>query len=329
MTQTTLRLRRAFLKVLRRALLGDLLDRQEAQMTLTGELLAMQRREKRQIDSLSDVEFKVFSQYGEDGIIDWLIHRASPIPPSFIEIGVQSYKEANTRFLLRSKNWRGVVVDASTVDIDTIKGDDVSWRHSLHAEPSFVTRENVNEIILRTGMVGDIGLLSIDIDGNDYWIWEAVEAVSPAIVVVEYNTALGDMLPISMPYKHDFDRTQAHPSWMYFGASVRAFDHLAERKGYVAIGSGSNGVNAFYLRKDIFGRMADAISQRVSWPTLARESRNTDGSLSFMGGSKRSELIESMPVVNVATGQELPLPPSSKLFSAAWRDRCGEAAAST
>src|SRR5271156_6013918 len=173
----------------RSLVLGDMRSVATDNLLLSGRMASFLVRGMPTISSIQDVEFKISSQWGEDGIIDWLIERAN-IPPaaqSFIELGVETYREANTRFLLQNRNWRGLIMDSSAVMVTAVREDALSGTHDLTALPVFITRENINELIASAGFGGDIGLLSIDVDGNDYWVWEAIHAVNPIICIVEYN----------------------------------------------------------------------------------------------------------------------------------------------
>jgi len=115
---------------------------------------------------------------------------------------------------------------------------------------SWVTAENINETISKNGMEGEIDLLSVDIDGNDYWVWKAIDCISPRVAVIEYNASLGHE-PITVGYDPNFDRYEKHPSGFYHGASLAAVDKLAKTKGYVLVGCDSAGVNAFFVRRDV------------------------------------------------------------------------------
>jgi hypothetical protein len=201
--------------------------------------------------SLQESEFKVFSQWGEDGIIQALV-REVPVPHRvFVEFGVENYTEANTRFLLLNCGWRGLVMDGDRAQVEQILASREHWMFDLRVAHAFVTRGNINALLREHDVTGDIGLLSIDIDGNDYWIWEAIEGVTPAIVVAEYNYRFGPTAAVTIPYRDDFSRFEAHPSWIYYGASLAALCLLAERKGYDFVGCGRAGVNAFFVRKDL------------------------------------------------------------------------------
>ena len=216
---------------------------------------ALGRIESRQLrniesDNLNDYEFRVFSQWGEDGIIQHLV-RSIDIPKKyFVEFGVQDYRESNTRLLLVNDNWSGLVMDGSAANIERIKKDMIYWAYDLKPVQAFVTRENINELLRQNGVNGEIGLLSIDIDGNDFWIWQAIEVINPVIVVIEYNHRFGQQAAVTIPYEESFDRTKTGHGPFYFGASLQALCWLAKRKGYAFVGCSSNGVNAFFVRRD-------------------------------------------------------------------------------
>ena len=134
---------------------------------------------------IQQAEFKVFSQWGDDGIIQFLVSYLDIPQKTFIEFGVEDYSESNTRFLLINNNWKGLVLDGNKNDINYILDDEIYFRHELTAKQVFVTAENINQVITENGFSGEIGLLHIDIDGNDYWVWKAIEVVNPVIVIVE------------------------------------------------------------------------------------------------------------------------------------------------
>jgi hypothetical protein len=216
-----------------------------------GRLQAANNKNKKNIQSLGEGEFQVFSQRGEDGIIQYIISQVEIPNKIFIEFGVENYTESNTRFLLINNNWSGLVMDSDKRNIRFIQKDFIYWKYDLTAYHRFITEEDINSLINQFTNCEDIGLLSIDIDGNDYWIWSAVEVIKPRIVICEYNSIFGPKAKVSVPYSPNFDKKKAHYSNLYFGASLSALRHLAEEKGYDFIGTGEAGVNAFFVRKDI------------------------------------------------------------------------------
>ena len=164
--------------------------------------------------------------------MQYLVHHLPIAHRTFVEFGVEDYRESNTRFLLVHEDWQGLVMDGSAEFIAGRRRDEIHWRHDLQAIAAFVTRENIDGLLRDSGFDPDLGLLSIDIEGNDWWVWEAITAVRPRIVVCEYNAIFGHD-PVTTPYDPAFRRMAAHHSGLYFGASLSALEHLAHRKGYV------------------------------------------------------------------------------------------------
>ncbi|HNP01054.1 MAG TPA: hypothetical protein PKM83_14965, partial [Ferruginibacter sp.] len=196
---------------------------------LLGKQLAESNGRKERVESLDEVAFQVFSQRGEDGVLQYLLSKIAVPHKLFIEFGVEDYTESNTRFLLMNNDWRGLVLDGNRRNIRFIKTDFIHWKYDITACQAFITAENINELIGRYTACADIGLLSIDIDGNDYWVWNAIDVINPRIVVCEYNSAFGDTLPVSVPYDPRFEKTKAHYSQLYYGCSLAALCYLAGR----------------------------------------------------------------------------------------------------
>jgi hypothetical protein len=290
-------------------------------LQLSGRMASWQVRSRNLITSLQEVEFRVSSQWGQDGITDWLIERAD-IPSAaqtFIEFGVEDYRQSNTRFLLQNRNWRGLILDGDPGIVRAIKSDGLAWRYDLTARSAFITRENINELISCAGFGGEIGLLCIDIDGNDYWVWEALHAVRPILCICEYNAVFGDIHPISTPYDPHFSRTRAHSSNLYFGASIAALCSLAAKKGYRFVGTTSAGNDAFFVREDYASRFVDSSLKRIrSLPSRFRESRDERGMNSYIGGLERLRQVSALPVINVETGSVMALRDLETVYSDEW-----------
>ncbi len=249
------------------------------------------------------VGFKVYSQWDEDGIIQYLISKIPIQNKIFIEFGVENYEESNTRFLLVNDHWQGMVLDACESDIRYIQSDKIHWQFDLQAKCTWITRENIDSLLLDSGFPEDVGLLSIDINGNEYWIWESIQSLKPSIVIAEYNSVLG-LQPISVPYREDFDRTAAHHSNLYYGCSLAALDYLAKKKGYILVGSNIWGHNAFFVRSDVAAGLKPLEPGEAYVLSKFRESRDQQGNLTYVRGKNRIKLIEHLPVVNVTTGQQ-------------------------
>jgi len=252
-------------------------------------------------ENIREAEFKVFSQWGDDGIIQYLTHNIHIENKTFIEFGVENYTEANTRFLLIHDNWSGLVMDGSAENIEYIKKDEISWRHDLKAKSAFISAENINDLILSENISGNIGLLHIDIDGNDYWVWKNITAVDADIVIVEYNSVFGSERAITIPYDPGFIRTKAHHSNLYYGSSLTSLCDLAEKKGYGFVGCNSAGNNAYFVKKNKIAGLKTYTVKEGFVEAKFRESRNEKGELDFLSGSKKREAIRNLKVLNTRT----------------------------
>jgi hypothetical protein len=186
-------------------------------------LIGQQTARSRPADPQSwrDVEFRVFSQFGDDGMIDCLAEYLRP-PASFVELGTGDYTESNTRFLLINRQWRGFICDGNTRLMNRVRQDTVTWQFGLTVADRFITKDNVSALVEEHGFSGELGLLSIDLDGNDWYIWDALTSVHPAIVVMEYNAVFGDAAPGSVPYDEGFRRFAKEPTGLYWGVSLPA-----------------------------------------------------------------------------------------------------------
>ena len=281
---------RSRLQALRRA---D--QRAEDNALLLGRLMSESARLKK---NPRDAEFRVFSQFGDDGIIQWLVHNVDFPDKTFVEFGVEDYRESNTRFLLMNDNWSGLVMDGSPANIERIRGSDYFWRHSLRAEAAFIDAANVNQLL----PTEPIGILHVDIDGMDYWVWKAITA-APVVCIIEFNSVFGIERAVTVPYDPAFQRGKAHHSGLYAGASLLALCDLAAQKGYAFIGCNGAGNNAYFVRRD---KLNDTVRETTPEAGFVeskfRESRNRDGRLSYLEGEQRRDAIRGMPVHNVRTG---------------------------
>jgi hypothetical protein len=266
---------------------------------------ALGRIELRQVSHYSNdirqAEFRVFSQWGEDGIIQYLVHSIDTGRRTFVEFGVEDYTEANTRFLLINNQWSGLVIDASADNIAYIKRDPIYWACNLKAELAFVTRDNINAIIEGNGISGDIGLLSVDIDGNDYWLWQAIEVISPRIVVCEYNSHFGPTAQITIPYDAAFTRDKAHFSKVYYGTSIASLHSLGRTKGYSLVASNSAGNNIFFVRDDVIGTLRSITPAEAYRRSQFREHHDEGGQLTFYDFETRLRSIGHLPVLDLST----------------------------
>lgn len=256
--------------------------------------------ENKKSKHLKDYEFKIFSQWGEDGIIQHLTRIIEIKNRTFIEFGVEDFFESNCRFLLMKDNWSGFVIDGSSKNIEKLKKSYFYWKYHLVAIDAFVTKENINELLSKSGFNEDLGILSIDLDGNDYFILETINFFKPYIFVCEYNSVFGATRKISVPYEPNFIRTNKHYSNLYRGASLSAITYIANRKGYSLVGTNSASNNAFYVRNDLLNTNIEVLSVEQAYqPSHYRESRDEQGNLTYIAAEERLNMLKGLPVFNV------------------------------
>ena len=195
-------------------------------------------------------------------------------------------------------------MDGSKLNVAQIVNSDYFWKYQLSTKAVFIDKDNINGLLSSSGLEKEVGILHIDLDGNDYWIWKEIDAISPIVVILEYNSVFGIDRVITIPYDKAFFRTKAHYSNLYWGASLRALHQLSAAKGYSFIGCNSAGNNAYFVRDD-------KLNDNIRKTTLengyvlskSRESRDRDGRLTHLTGNNRIEAIRGMPVYNVDKNQ--------------------------
>ena len=279
-------------------------EEMQKELILKAKLLSNQNLKLKRIKDLSEVEFQVYSQWGEDGIIDWLVNKFPEIPKSFLEIGTENYKESNTRFLLVNKNWDGFIIEADKNSVKDIKSQRVYWKHNLTIENQFVDQNNINTIIKRINIPKKLGLLSLDIDGIDYWVLKKLSVLEPSIVICEYNSLFGQKKAITVPYKKNYIRSNEHYSNLFYGASIKAFIDLLKKRNYFFIGTNSAGNNAFFVNQNIWKKAKKLIYEKKIFISKFRESRNLKGELTFLNKKKSLEMIKNKIVIDLKNNQK-------------------------
>lgn len=277
----------------------------EDDMLLLGKIASNQNQERknRAIKNIQDAEFKVFSQFGDDGIIQFLVDYLNIQEKTFIEFGVGNYHESNTRFLMMNNNWKGLIMDSSEENVKSILRSEYYWKYDLTAKELFVDEDNINNFIRENGFTGKIGILHIDIDGNDYWIWKKINVIEPTIIIIEYNSVFESEKAWVIPYNKNFYRTSAHYSNLYWGSSILSLCDLAEKKGYSFIGTNSAGNNAYFVKKGREQELKPLSAQDGFTMSKYRESRDSDGELSYVSGKGRLDAIKGCEVYNTRTNQ--------------------------
>ena len=291
----------------------------EKKIFLQAQLLYELNKKKKIIQNLSEVEFSAFSQFGEDGIISWLTDNIPDISKIFVEIGTQDYWESNTRFLLKLKNWKGYIFEGSGADIKKIKSQRIYWQHKIQAFQAFVNKENINDLINSNLKEKNIGLMSIDIDGNDYWILQEINNLSPSIIVCEFNSIFGDKFKLSVPYEKDFVRNKKHYSNLYFGSSIKALVSLLKKKGYFFLGTSSRGVNAFFVKDHLKSFFLNNIKEIKIFPSKARESLNKEGKMTYGNILDEINTIRDLEVFDFDENKIKKISEYKELYSEEWK----------
>jgi hypothetical protein len=235
-------------------------------------------RERYGAESKSDLnskEFKIYSQNGEDGVLLYIFSKIGIKNKKLVEIGIEEGKECNSANLIINFGWNGLLIDGDQRGIISAK---YYYKHvkgisdsRLKIVNKFVTKENVNNIFKENGIEGEIDMLSIDIDGNDYWILEAINVINPRVIIMEYNASIPKDKSLSVKYDPHFDRFVKHESAGYHGASLKAITKLANQKGYILVGCESTGCNAFFVRKDLAkGKLEEVSVEDAYYPQIYR-----------------------------------------------------------
>jgi len=197
---------------------------------------------------LNQYEFKAYSQGGEDGIIQEIFNRIGTTNQYFVEFGVGVGLENNTAFLL-TEGWQGLWIEGSDRYCKRIreKFTDLLENRRLTLINNFVDAENIEGLFKQGNVPEELDLLSIDVDGNDYWIWKAINQYRPRVAILEYNAVYPPQVSWTIQYNpnHRWDYSS------YMGASLLALEKLGTYKGYKLVGCSFTGVNAFFVRDDL------------------------------------------------------------------------------
>jgi len=268
-------------------------------LILKAKKLSLIHNKFKKIKNLSNVEFQVFSQFGEDGIIDWLINKFPELPKVFLEIGTQDYRESNTRFLLVNKNWDGFIIEGDKKETKKIKSQRIYWKHNLTVKNKFIDKDNINNLVRDMNIPKKIGLLSLDIDGVDYWVLKELKSLDPSIVICEYNSLFGIKKSITVPYDKKFNRTEKHFSNLYYGASINAFIGLMKKKKYFLLGTNTSGNNAFFIKNFFLKKINKILKEKKIYLSKYRESRNKEEKLTYLNRHRSLKLIGNKIVIDL------------------------------
>jgi hypothetical protein len=232
----------------------------EAQVALFYTYRNMANRQESPLPGLDEVGFRCYSQFEEDGILLYIFGMIGTTNKICVEIGSGDGIECNTANLIVNHGWWGYLFDGDEKSISSAKqfyeSSKHSWLYPPRAIHAWFTADNINSVVSGAGVEGEIDLLSLDIDGMDYWTWKALDCIKPRVVVCETHGIIGPEDALTVPYDPEFRISTPD----HHGASLAAMTKLAQEKGYRLIGTHRYGFNAFFVRNDIGENLLPAVT---------------------------------------------------------------------
>jgi len=250
-------------------------------------------KEQKKHTGINRYESSLHSQNGEDGIIRYIFSVIGFESRYFVEFGFGAH-QCNSLRLLLHESFEGLLMDGSEEQcrIFNLSCKKMQLSNVL-AVNAFIDVTNLQKLIVLNDVPDQIDFLSIDVDGNDYWLWEILDCINPRVVCIEYNSGIGPNYSWSTPYSANFERFSAHPSGFFAGASLKALESLGQRKGYRLVACDSTGTNAFFIRKDINAKEIITLSSKEAfYPHLNWLSRG-------ITERQQLEIMLSLPYVEV------------------------------
>lgn len=243
-----------------------------------------------------NAEYSIHSQFGEDGILAYIFSNIGTMHRNVLEIGTGDGIECNSASLIRLFGWHGTLIEGNPAFAERAKAYFANRPEIRTGQVAvinaFIKRETVNELLSQHNIRGDIDLLSIDIDGNDYWIWDSLTVIKPRVVIIEYNASLGPTRSVTIPYNEHFTRHKEHASGWYHGASLAALEKLGKTKGYALVGCEHNGVNAFFIDKKLLNSsLHELTAEAAYYPHALRTEKATI--------NQQFDVIRNMPFTEI------------------------------
>lgn len=272
-------------------------------MFCIGEIKISQNENRyHKINDLNQIEAKIFSQNGEDGIISYLINQLKLSSKNFIEIGVGNYRESNTRFLYNKYHTKGLIVDSLNDMKQKVKPFVNLWKGDLRICNEQINCNNIQNVLDQYCNF-EVDIFSIDIDSIDYWIIKKLNKNISKIFIAEYNPVFGSELEVTVPDISGFERSKYHYSNLCYGMSLKALIKLMDEKGYYFIGSNLQKINAFFISKDFkketFFKNIEIKNLNNYTDSNIRDSRDKDNNLNYLSGAQKFKEIENCKVINL------------------------------
>ncbi|MES2467130.1 MAG: hypothetical protein V4675_07505 [Verrucomicrobiota bacterium] len=222
-----------------------------AQKTLMQQYRLLAAQGKQHLPDLRDAGFRKYSQFEEDGILLYLFSLITPLNRTCVEICAGTGRECNTANLIINHGWWGHLFDGDDSNVARARQFFAEQKDTFLYPPRFskawITAENVNDLIATSGATGPVDLLSLDIDGMDYWVWKAITVIQPQVVVCEIHNPVPADQALTVPYDPGFVCQNEE----YRGASLAAMCQLGREKGYRLVGTHRFGFNAFFVKQGV------------------------------------------------------------------------------
>ena len=262
------------------------------------------RQNYSKIKYLGEADYKVFSQTGEDGIIDYLLYSLDIKVPQFVEIGVGDYRESNTRYIFEKNLCRGMIIDKNPNIKNKVSKIVKLWKGDLTIIETTVESCNIANILTSN----NLDILVLDVDGIDYWILQALPEKFSRIAVLEYNSIFGPNLEVTTPNLTNFDRKKYHYSYLCYGVSLKALIKLMNKKKYVFVGTNIACHNAFFVLESEVKKLSLTLpneSDLTKYTTShISESRSIEGKLNYLSGKQKLKEIENCEVIDLSNQEK-------------------------
>jgi len=250
-------------------------------------------KRKNAISPLNREEYRVFSQHREDGVIDYLLNLIDDDIGKFVEFGFAP-DQCNCLNLAVNRSFSGLFMDGAKIKCENAEKVFKKLNlNNIQVKNVFINKDNLDSLISDSGITGEIDVLSLDVDGNDYWFWQVIECITPRVVVIEYNATFGPEAAVTVPYNSEFVRYEVHPSGFYHGSSLAAIEYLGKKKGYRLVGVDETGVNAYLVK--------DELCPSVPTVTATDCFKDNRGRVKYKKLSRKQQFdrIKEMPLVDV------------------------------
>lgn len=232
-------------------------------------------------------EKSVFSQNGEDGVIEHIFNNIGFTNKIFVEFGFHC-NQNNSKNLINNHNFKGLFIDGNVPNnIKNKTINDITYREE------WITKNNINNIISKH-YTGNIDFLSIDVDGVDLYLLDEINVISPRLVCIEYCSSIRKDLSVTVKYKDHFDRHKEHPSGFYCNASLKATINVMKKKNYKFVAS-VYGLNAFFVRNDCNLNLLKELTCEEGWQP--HHSRTYENCRRYDGKNRRVSIGEQFNLI--------------------------------